>query len=189
MALSALTDIGVVSPVDDRFKKASLLCSMSGVHTHTSAAVCRHMGTLRRAHPHSYPTMSSLCSHHTVVLQVQIALPVEPSFCAVGSYFAAAGLNNQAWLYSLGDNGRSEQIAQRTYFGNVDAFAINDEYVHIFLPHRPVQGSGGPGSCLAQSFGIFIGVSMFACLDMCGRCCSYVQMCVCRLREQSLAHP
>lgn len=61
--------------------------------------------------------------------KVLIPLPVEPSFCAVSTYTVAVGLNNQAWIYTVDDDGHFEQLGQRTYFGNVDALELNDEYV------------------------------------------------------------
>lgn len=83
-SLSGLTDLTIISPVDNFFRK------------------------------------------------IQIPLQVEPAFCAVSTYSVAVGLNNQAWIYSIDEDGHYETIGQRTYFGNVEALCLNDEYVRLF---------------------------------------------------------
>ena len=42
-----------------------------------------------------------------------ISVDVEPSFLGIGPYHLAVGMNNRAWFYLLGDNGRFlEEIFQ-----------------------------------------------------------------------------
>lgn len=37
-----------------------------------------------------------------------VSVDVEPNFLAVGLYHLAVGMNNRAWFYVLGENGKSK---------------------------------------------------------------------------------
>lgn len=39
-------------------------------------------------------------------LPVTVSVEVEPSFVAIGVYYLAVGMNNRAWFYALGENGK-----------------------------------------------------------------------------------
>ena len=40
-----------------------------------------------------------------------ISVDVEPSFLGIGPYHLAVGMNNRAWFYLLGDNGRFLEVS------------------------------------------------------------------------------
>lgn len=51
--------------------------------------------------------------HYLLFLQEQpstISVDVEPSFLGLGPYHLAVGMNNRAWFYLLGDNGKALHI-------------------------------------------------------------------------------
>ncbi|KAL5011631.1 hypothetical protein ScPMuIL_010182 [Solemya velum] len=94
------------------------------------------------------PMLAAACqtrtAHLTSLLEVTIAdnvaqdnpmmvpIDVEPSFLGLGPYHFAAGMNNRAWFYLIGDT-NVEQIKDREYLGTVNCIKLNQEYAAVGL--------------------------------------------------------
>ncbi|EHB16212.1 WD repeat-containing protein 19, partial [Heterocephalus glaber] len=64
---------------------------------------------------------------------ITISVDVEPIFVAVGLYHLAVGMNNRAWFYVLGENGKSELSAVKKlkdveYLGTVANICLHSNY-------------------------------------------------------------
>ncbi|NXN95131.1 WDR19 protein, partial [Rhinopomastus cyanomelas] len=60
-------------------------------------------------------------------LPVTVSVEVEPSFVALGGYHLAAGMNNRAWFYALGEN-KVKKLKDVEYLGTVASMRLNSDY-------------------------------------------------------------
>ncbi|KAB1282884.1 WD repeat-containing protein 19 [Camelus dromedarius] len=98
------------------------------------------------------PILGDACStriaHLTSLLEVTVANPVEeelpitvsvdvePNFVAVGLYHLAVGMNNRAWFYVLGENGKLanvnilavKKLKDVEYLGTVASVCLHSDY-------------------------------------------------------------
>ncbi|XP_070553702.1 WD repeat-containing protein 19-like isoform X2 [Ptychodera flava] len=79
---------------------------------------------------------------------VTIGIEVEPTFVALGPFHMAAGMNNRAWFYILGDKG-PERMKDREYLGTINSMALNADYAAVFFENKVqlhlIEGEGGDG--------------------------------------------
>lgn len=68
-------------------------------------------------------------------LIVTVDLPLEPSFLALGPYHCAAGMNNRAWFFELGQNNPT-LLKDREYLGTVTSMRLNAEYTSVLYEGR-----------------------------------------------------
>ena len=68
-------------------------------------------------------------------LMVTVELPVEPSFLALGPYHCAAGMNNRAWFFELGQN-KPTLLKDREYLGTVTSMRLSAEYASVLYEGR-----------------------------------------------------
>jgi WD repeat-containing protein 19 len=61
---------------------------------------------------------------------LNVDLPVEPSFVSLGPYHCAAGMNNRAWFFELGQN-KATLLRDREYLGTVTSLRLNAEYASV----------------------------------------------------------
>ncbi|KAK2489183.1 hypothetical protein MC885_016782, partial [Smutsia gigantea] len=91
-------------------------------------------------------TCSTRIAYLTSLLEVTVANPVEgelpitvsvdlePNFVAVGLYHLAVGMNNRAWFYVLGENGKSKssgtvkKLKDVEYLGTVTSVCLHSDY-------------------------------------------------------------
>jgi WD repeat-containing protein 19 len=59
-----------------------------------------------------------------------VDLPTEPSFVSLGPYHCAAGMNNRAWFYELGQN-KATLLRDWEYLGTVTSLRLNAEYASV----------------------------------------------------------
>ncbi|KAI4585986.1 hypothetical protein MJG53_020611, partial [Ovis ammon polii x Ovis aries] len=59
-------------------------------------------------------------------LPITVSVAVEPNFVAVGLYHLAVGMNNRAWFYVLGENGKSKSNVE--YLGTVASVCLYSDY-------------------------------------------------------------
>ncbi|KAH3756601.1 WD repeat membrane protein [Pelomyxa schiedti] len=64
--------------------------------------------------------------------QVEIELPIEPTFLAVGPKFVVAGMNNQALYYPI-DPPSSKPINDTTYMGIIDCVFLNTRWAALMF--------------------------------------------------------
>jgi len=74
-------------------------------------------------------------SHHNLQNKVlspllTVELPMEPSFVSLGPYHCAAGMNNRAWFYELGQN-KATLLRDWEYLGTVTSLRLNAEYASV----------------------------------------------------------
>ncbi|XP_019617748.1 PREDICTED: WD repeat-containing protein 19-like [Branchiostoma belcheri] len=63
---------------------------------------------------------------------VSISIEVEPTFLALGPYHMAAGMNNRAWFYVLGDKG-PEKLKDKEYLGTITSMKLNADYAAVMF--------------------------------------------------------
>lgn len=63
---------------------------------------------------------------------INISIDVEPTFIACGPYHIAAGMNNRAWFYFVG-NGRAERLKDREYLGTINSMYLNSDYAAVLF--------------------------------------------------------
>ncbi|KAF5926956.1 hypothetical protein HPG69_001588, partial [Diceros bicornis minor] len=65
-------------------------------------------------------------------LPITVSVDVEPNFVAVGLYHLAVGMNNRAWFYVLGENGKSKSTVKKLkdveYLGTVASVCLHSDY-------------------------------------------------------------
>jgi hypothetical protein len=59
-----------------------------------------------------------------------VHLPMEPSFVSLGPYHCAAGMNNRAWFYELGQN-KATLLRDREYLGTVSSLRLSADYASV----------------------------------------------------------
>ncbi|KAK1345985.1 hypothetical protein QTO34_008452 [Cnephaeus nilssonii] len=60
-------------------------------------------------------------------LPITVSVDVEPNFVAVGLYHLAVGMNNRAWFYVLGENGKPKSKYVE-YLGTVASVCLHSDY-------------------------------------------------------------
>nr|XP_039264721.1 WD repeat-containing protein 19-like [Styela clava] len=63
---------------------------------------------------------------------IKIPIDVEPAFIACGPYHIAAGMNNRAWFYFVGEDG-AERLKDREYLGTIQSMHLNSDYAAVMF--------------------------------------------------------
>ncbi|XP_066952339.1 LOW QUALITY PROTEIN: WD repeat-containing protein 19 [Macrobrachium rosenbergii] len=61
---------------------------------------------------------------------VTVSVDVEPSFLGIGPYHLMVGMNNRAWIYTLGDDS-TMLLRDREYLGTITSVRVNADYASV----------------------------------------------------------
>lgn len=61
---------------------------------------------------------------------VTVSVDVEPTFLGVGPYHLVVGMNNRAWIYSLGEDS-AMLLRDREYLGTITSVRVNGDYASV----------------------------------------------------------
>ncbi|XP_033607097.1 WD repeat-containing protein 19 isoform X3 [Cryptotermes secundus] len=70
------------------------------------------------------------CESKAPTPRLTVHLPMEPSFMSLGPYHCAAGMNNRAWFYELGQN-KATLLRDREYLGTVSSLRLSADYASV----------------------------------------------------------
>lgn len=59
-----------------------------------------------------------------------VSVDVEPTFLGVGPYHLVVGMNNRAWIYSLGEDS-AMLLRDREYLGTITSVRVNGDYASV----------------------------------------------------------
>lgn len=59
-----------------------------------------------------------------------MSVDVEPTFLGIGPYHLVVGMNNRAWIYSLGEDS-AMLLRDREYLGTVTSVRVNGDYASV----------------------------------------------------------
>lgn len=61
---------------------------------------------------------------------VTVSVDVEPNFLGVGPYHLMVGMNNRAWIYTLGED-TTMLLRDREYLGTISSVRVNTDYASV----------------------------------------------------------
>ncbi|KAG7164498.1 WD repeat-containing protein 19-like [Homarus americanus] len=61
---------------------------------------------------------------------VTVSVDVEPNFLGVGPYHLMVGMNNRAWIYTLGEDSAA-LLRDREYLGTITSVRVNSDYASV----------------------------------------------------------